>query len=293
MLRRFLVFTLGLMALFCGTALLQERLPEPYRIFPAFADLIPSNPLRPFASGYADVAEWISSESPSDHDQTAENADEGKNADASKAEESPEAHPSHSDIQRDSATEKQLESQEKTTEGPILDSGKDFQYLESFFHKLQALEQYRDGQSEERAGSDGASEKEAGHPHIVRILHFGDSIMWGDNLSLKMKQLFQSDFGDGGRGLVNIIDSPSSELLEHKNSTRRGFRVLTIPFESFTMPRTPELGFSGGSARPNSPDSVTSHSIPEEKLNSWQSARIILGNPNRIKLKGDAPPESR
>ena len=46
MLRRFLVFTLSLLALFSLAALTQDRLPEPYRIFPTFAQLLPSDPLR-------------------------------------------------------------------------------------------------------------------------------------------------------------------------------------------------------------------------------------------------------
>ncbi|MBU42768.1 MAG: hypothetical protein CMN76_06085 [Spirochaetaceae bacterium] len=258
MLRRFLVFTLSLLALFSLAALTQDRLPEPYRIFPTFAQLLPSDPLRSFRP------EGTS------RDTEMEGSHRGEEPDRQRSSEKNKPGP-------DAPTE------ESEKGAVILDSGKDFAYLKPFFERLQNAERIRQANNGDRQSLQSAE------PNVVRILHFGDSIMWGDNLSLKMKQLFQTDFGDGGRGLVNIIDSPSSELKDHNNETRRGFRVETIPFESFTMPLMPALGFSGGSARPLTLAAKTVHAIPESAMKPWSQARFILGHPERLKSKPPYP----
>ena len=38
----------------------------------------------------------------------------------------------------------------------------------------------------------------------VRILHYGDSILWGDNVTRKMRKNLVRVFGDGGRGLLPV-----------------------------------------------------------------------------------------
>ncbi|MEQ8350241.1 MAG: MBOAT family O-acyltransferase [Leptospiraceae bacterium] len=245
MIRRFLVFSLSLLGLFIAASYLQQKLPEPFRVFPTTESYIPPNPLRPFIQAYNDFSQFSSaSDSRPQQPQSDKANDELTNTEAKDQE------------------PKSVESR------PILISGPDFDRLQTFFEALKGLEKVDPKGTETRT---------------VRILHFGDSIMWGDNLSLKMKQLFQKDFMDGGRGLVNIIDSPSSELKEHDNETRRGFRIATIPFESFTMPLMPVLGFSGGSATPTYAKSVTSHTLPDASMAPWQRVRIIIGHPERLK----------
>ncbi|MBI39469.1 MAG: hypothetical protein CMF59_07710 [Leptospiraceae bacterium] len=254
MLRRFLVFTVSLLALFVGAGYLQLGLPQEHRFFPALESLIPPNPLEPFVRAWDDLRQEEANASSDGSGKTSEELTDRK---TDSSPDRPE--------NRDSAEENDPNSRP----GKILESGDQFAYLQPFFERLESLE------NAEPRDSRTSTE-------TIRILHFGDSIMWGDNLSLKMKQLFQTDFGDGGRGLVNIIDSPSSELKDHNNATRRGFRIATIPFESFSMPLMPVLGFSGGSAIPLRDNSTTIHSVPESSMQPWDRIRLILGHPHRL-----------
>ncbi|MCB1304126.1 MAG: hypothetical protein KDK37_07605, partial [Leptospiraceae bacterium] len=168
MLRRFLVFTIALFALFLLASWGQHKFAEQFQIFPQLESLYPPDPLLTFKRAFADLG-------PKKQDS------EPKIPAAETAESS------------------QKQAPGEDSDRPILASGEGFAYLTAFFDRLDKLEQSR----------------KSGESDVLRILHFGDSIMWGDNLSIKMKDLFQSDFGDGGRGLVNIIDSPSSALQEH------------------------------------------------------------------------------
>ncbi|HBS04287.1 MAG TPA: hypothetical protein DEA96_04925, partial [Leptospiraceae bacterium] len=263
MLRRFLVFSISLLALFAAVGFAQNSWPQSYRVFPALESLAPPNPLQPFTRAWHDFSAWNSSSKVNDpvSGTGQESAEEESRSPGSPA--LSERDREKSETRQDSGSDDQKES---SRPGTILESGENFAYLDSFFDRLQSLKVNKDESSD----------------HTIRILHFGDSIMWGDNLSLKMKQLFQKDFGDGGRGLVNIIDSPSSELRDHKNETRRGFRIATIPFESFSMPLMPVLGFSGGSARPLRSDSVTIHNIPDDSMQPWNRIRLIAGHPGRL-----------
>lgn len=90
----------------------------------------------------------------------------------------------------------------------------------------------------------------AGRREVVRVMLFGDSIIWGDCLTVRLKRRFQTDFGDGGRGLMNIVDEPATRLLDHRNLTRGGWRRFKIPYGAFSIPPFPELGFTGFAYRP-------------------------------------------
>jgi alginate O-acetyltransferase complex protein AlgI len=291
MLRRFLIFTMGLAALFLGAAHAQFYLPEKYQLFPEQKHLLPSNPAR----SYLDALPAFSSRE-ADPGSTKARPQEDRAAEAEGNTE-PRGSSNHSWSRGERANETGEENSSASTlpdgtaayeSRPILDSGPDFEYLRAFFEAL-AVEENRVSDSRDREDgtephntdlSDNSNPEATLHSGPLRIIHFGDSIMWGDNLTIKMKQLFQADFGDGGRGLVNVIDSPSSALKEHINKTRRGFRVYTIPFESFTMPSSPEMGFSGGSALPLSENSTTVHEAPES-VQPWTRVQVILGHPER------------
>ena len=71
----------------------------------------------------------------------------------------------------------------KKEEGKVktnLYAGDNYEYLLSFFEKLSKLKTKKDG--------------------VVRVLHYGDSMLWSDMITSGIKERFQKDFGDGGRG---------------------------------------------------------------------------------------------
>lgn len=163
----------------------------------------------------------------------------------------------------DSAAE--VPTEEKTGPEKDFESGR-----ESYIERPQSLRHFLNSLSELKSGN---------RSH-VRILHYGDSLLWGDTISHSARYLFQQEYGDGGIGLVNVIDVPSSKLKGHTNSTRRGFRYNQIPFEVFHMPALPELGFRGASAKPRSTAAEITHSIPGDSRHTspWKTARIITYN---------------
>lgn len=118
------------------------------------------------------------------------------------------------------------------------------------------------------------NELENGERKTVRIMFFGDSVIWGDCLTVRLKRRFQSQFGDGGRGLLKIVDFAPTRLYDHKNLTGPGFRRHKIPFESFSIPNLPEIGFTGFSASPVSERSLTVHERGSysvlSQYNQWQ-----------------------
>ena len=85
---------------------------------------------------------------------------------------------------------------------------------------------------------------------VIRVLFFGDSVIWGDCLTVRLKRDFQRDFGDGGRGLLRLVDWAPTRLMDHSNLTSGAFEKKKIPFESFQIPTFPDLGFTGFSYRP-------------------------------------------
>ena len=51
----------------------------------------------------------------------------------------------------------------------------------------------------------------------VKILHYGDSLLWGDILTEKLRKNFQIKFGDGGIGLVPIAEYRERYFKGYKN----------------------------------------------------------------------------
>jgi D-alanyl-lipoteichoic acid acyltransferase DltB (MBOAT superfamily) len=107
------------------------------------------------------------------------------------------------------------------------------------------------------------SDLKAGRRDTVRIVHYGDSLIWGDCYARTVKRLFQKEFGDGGRGIVPPVETLSTALQDHVNTTssdafdlhalRRSFnqdgRLYPVPENN------PLVGFTGEGAFPRTPQS--------------------------------------
>jgi D-alanyl-lipoteichoic acid acyltransferase DltB (MBOAT superfamily) len=151
-----------------------------------------------------------------------------------------------------------------------LDAGKEKARLKNFFRKLKSLEE--------------------GKTDTVRVLHFGDSLLWGDNLSCRLKMNFQNEFRDGGRGLIPAVQFPETRFKDLVNSTAASeFRTFNLKHNVVQegkirlRPETrPDLGFTGESSRPISLDSTIRFS-QEEEGKKWQRAKIFLRSPGREK----------
>lgn len=128
------------------------------------------------------------------------------------------------------------ETQEK--KDPFFYPGEEYSHMRRFFTHLHQLE--------------------SGERETLRIMHFGDSLMWGENFSSKIRRRFQKDFGNGGRGLVPIVEIPSTELKDHENLTKPWLFSHTVLKHRFNQngqfvllpPLNPQLGFTGESAMP-------------------------------------------
>lgn len=120
--------------------------------------------------------------------------------------------------------------------------------LGPFYEKLKSLEDSQDGRFSFRDNHEERS---------LRVIFFGDSVIWGDCLTVRLKRRFHETFGDGGRGLLRFVDWAPTRLMDHQNLTRGGFEKKKIPFESFDVPTFPELGFTGFSHRPTGPGART------------------------------------
>lgn len=62
----------------------------------------------------------------------------------------------------------------------------------------------------------------AGRRRKVRIVHYGDSLIWGDCFSRAMKRMFQNEFGDGGRGIVPAAPTLATTLQDYASRIEEG-----------------------------------------------------------------------
>ncbi|MEM7183459.1 MAG: MBOAT family O-acyltransferase [Spirochaetota bacterium] len=140
-------------------------------------------------------------------------------------------------------------------------SGKNHEHLANFFRKLKQVEQEKRG--------------------IVRILHFGDSIIWGGFVTEHIENAFHKDFGNGGRGLVPVIDTLDRRLIKHKNYTSKS-QVDWYPIKILGRENS-KYGFLGESARPK----FSRLNIRQILKDSppWESFEIYYRNPDNIKLQ--------
>ena len=143
--------------------------------------------------------------------------------------------------------------QENVQTDEILDSGNNYIYLKNFYDKLYDLEKNKD--------------------KVVRILHFGDSIIWADIVTSKLKTKFQADFGDGGRGAVPAFYKLERAFLNHGNPTSESYfiREKAKPWGSPNH----NIGFLGETFIPSYPGS-TSIQVLGNNQNPWVRAGMIL-----------------
>ena len=109
----------------------------------------------------------------------------------------------------------------------------------------------------------------------VRVIHFGDSLIWADNVAFTIKENLQKEFGDGGRGLVTLIDSKESVLKGHTNLTKGGFDLFQIEHSSFNKEISPELGFTAKSVQPQIPGATTTQEAPAT-ASPWAQVQLLL-----------------
>ncbi|HMV42697.1 MAG TPA: GDSL-type esterase/lipase family protein, partial [Leptospiraceae bacterium] len=134
-------------------------------------------------------------------------------------------------------------------------AGKDYEYLNSFFEKLSSLERSKD--------------------RVIRILHYGDSMLWSDMITSEIRQRFQKDFGDGGRGLVPITNQLSRKVLSHKNKTdETQFTWRNLDHRQFV---NPQIGFLGEAAIPNYSFVSMRHEIDSEI--PWSNVKLFFRSP--------------
>lgn len=232
----------GLLLIAAGA---QPSLPEPARIFPTFADLIP---------GYKTLKTQLTLLSIlSDADETAPVKDPSLEKDA--APEKDPAPETETLPQKDPAPESAAPEHPDDKAKPVLHDGENHARLAKFYAALHDLK-----------------EKKRSH---VRVIQYGDSIIWADNVAYKLKSNLQKEFGDGGRGLVTIIDSKESVLKGHKNLTNGGFDLFQIEHNSFDRPLVAELGFTAKSVRPQKPGAMTTQEAPPEAA-PWTKAHVLL-----------------
>ncbi len=93
--------------------------------------------------------------------------------------------------------------------GAYLYSGENNRFLQRFFRKL--------------------SDLKSGRRDVVRIVHYGDSQIWGDCYAKTVKRRFQKEFGDGGRGIVPPVETGPTALQDYVNKTSPGaFNLYAI-----------------------------------------------------------------
>lgn len=151
--------------------------------------------------------------------------------------------------------------------------GKNGSYLNRFFTKLQDLEKNKDS--------------------LVKIIHYGDSLLANDHLTIDLKKNFQKKFGDGGRGLVPItrgIRVVGRNVLQHRvtgNSRDFYWHAIDTHRGKRNGITNPALGFLGESFMPGFPGAVTSHRQDGKQMQPWNQIYLILRQKNIQKNSSD------
>jgi alginate O-acetyltransferase complex protein AlgI len=138
-----------------------------------------------------------------------------------------------------------------------------YRYLQRFFKKL--------------------SDLQANRRDTVRIVHYGDSLIWGDCYARTMKRRFQKEFGDGGRGIVPPVETSPTALQDYVNKTSPGgFDHYAIRHEFrhggrfYIRPGINQLvGFTGEGTFLRSPQSEIRIEAPDG-AGSWKRVRVFL-----------------
>jgi alginate O-acetyltransferase complex protein AlgI len=92
----------------------------------------------------------------------------------------------------------------------------------------------------------------AGRINRVRVMHFGDSVIWYERVARDIRLGLQKDFGDGGRGQLLLHTDWGVTLSGYEFLSKEGLEFIDIPFEHFNHiePKwLPAVGFSGWTYR--------------------------------------------
>ena len=120
---------------------------------------------------------------------------------------------------------------------------------------------------------------EAGKRRHVRILHYGDSMLWHENTARRIRELLQKRFGDGGRGFVYLHHGDFGVNLEGHQTSGDSFPLNTIPFELFNH-KEPKwldgLGFSGMSWFSPTPAALSRQRMTGTKGAPWTEVELFL-----------------
>ncbi len=152
-------------------------------------------------------------------------------------------------------------------------------------YEIQSVEQSSTFQSSSEIGAffQALSKLEKSKTGLVKILHFGDSLIWGDILTERIKTNFHRDFGFGGIGLVPIAEYRERYFKNYKNLNR------IDSFQKFHLNHrqnpNPSLGFLGEGFIPKQKDFQLSYQADSSKINFYfdgQNSDSILLINNQI-----------
>lgn len=79
-------------------------------------------------------------------------------------------------------------------------------------------------------------------PALVRVLHYGDSILWGDNLTRRVRSRLEQAFGKGGRGVVPVFYPTPAYQLQRVEQTFS--RAWDVDYLRTTQPVPVSLGLT-------------------------------------------------
>ena len=147
--------------------------------------------------------------------------------------------------------------------GGALQAGDDNRHLDRFFKRL--------------------SELDKGRRDVVRIVHYGDSLIWADCFSKTVKRRFQKDFGEGGRGLVPPVETSATVLQDYFNRTKaEGFSLYMIKHrfrrnDGFHIrpELNPMVGFTGEGICAVSPKSEIRLAV-QDGFNRWKRVQVFM-----------------
>ncbi len=150
-----------------------------------------------------------------------------------------------------------------TRRGACAECRRNAAYLRNFFNALDELK--------------------AGKRERVRILHFGDSMIWGDNMTWPLKEAFQKEYGSAGRGIVPVVQTAPTALKGITNATRAAdfnhdklthFYKYSHYYKLYPDTKD-QFGFTGEGARPRSTNAVAAYRIPADQT-AVTEARVFL-----------------
>lgn len=172
-------------------------------------------------------------------------------------------------------SEKEPEKQIQDDQSPqqLLFASENHRHLSRFYDKLSQLEKYNEQQSKEKI-----DEKEKLEPVKVRIMHFGDSLIWGDIITQKIRENFQADFGDGGRGLIPLTEFSLPRMVRnHRNTTPKN---AFAAYEAKSgLGEDNRIGFTGETFLPYNQYQRSSH-YTGENARPWSFIEVYLHGKN-------------